>query len=127
MAVKCLQTLKGENKMSFCQKCGAETNSQFCAKCGSPVSGAPGQSSQQQSGLVCPNCGGHNVMIQAVGITKNKHHGLAWWLFVSWWIWIFWLCFFLFMLILRLLRGNRVKTKVVNYAVCQSCGNRWKV
>ena len=77
--------------------------------------------------MVCPKCNSENISIQAVGITRTKSHSIWWWLFVSWWIWIFWILFFIPMLIIRLIRGRKVDTVVHSEAVCQQCGNRWKV
>ena len=77
--------------------------------------------------MVCPKCKSDQVNVQAVSITKTRHHGIAWWLFVGWWWWILWMIAFIPMLIIRLIRGKRVKTKVHSEAVCQSCGHRWKV
>lgn len=77
--------------------------------------------------MVCPQCGSENVNVQAVSITKTKKHGVAWWLLVSWWIWIFWLLAFIPMLIIKLVKGKKLETKVHSEAVCQNCGNRWKV
>lgn len=76
--------------------------------------------------MVCPKCHSNNVSVQAVAITKTKHHGIIWWLFVGWWWWIMWLLLFVPMLIIRLIRGKKTQTKVHTEAVCQSCGNRWK-
>lgn len=84
--------------------------------------------------MVCPKCKSENVSIQAISITESVNgHGIIWWICVGWW-WMFiklmgWLMFGLFMLIPRLFSKNKtkIKSKVRNYAVCQNCGNKWKV
>lgn len=77
--------------------------------------------------MVCPKCGSENVTMQAVSIVSTKGHGVAWWLFVSWWIWIVWLFWFIPMLIIKLIRGKKTKTKIKSEAVCQNCGHHWRV
>ena len=104
--------------MSFCQKCGSETNNQFCTKCGATVNGVPVQPVQQQSSLICPRCGSRNIIVQAVAEIKKRGC-----LMVC--VWILLACITLGLALIPLLRGN--KTKTANYAVCQNCGNRWKV
>ena len=79
--------------------------------------------------MKCPKCGSENVNIQAVSIVKNKHNGCLWWLCVGWW-WlpIKWLVFTLPALIVKIFgKGKGVKTQIKQMAVCQSCGNSWKV
>ena len=78
--------------------------------------------------MKCPKCGGENVTVQAVTITKTKKHGLAYWLCF---IWVFdflvWIFFFLPRLILQLFGKTKVTSKTHSEAVCQECGHRWKV
>ncbi len=81
--------------------------------------------------MVCPKCGSENVSIQAVSIVSNQKHGLIWWLCIGWW-WLIikligWICIGIFMLVFKLFKKNKVKTTVHSYAVCQNCGNKWKV
>lgn len=78
--------------------------------------------------MTCKKCGSDNYMIQAVTITKNKHHGFIWWVLIGWW-WVFikWIFFFLPALILKLFGKTKIKSKTHSEAVCQSCGYRWKV
>ncbi len=79
-------------------------------------------------GMSCPRCGSRNTNVQAVSITKTKHHGLIYWLFFGWLIDLM-LWFFLFVprLLVALFRSRRITTKVKSYAVCQSCGHHWRV
>lgn len=75
----------------------------------------------------CPKCGTNNVNVQAVSIVKNKTHGVAYWC-GGWLIdLIVWICAFIPRLIFAIFRPKKVKTKVKSYAVCQSCGHKWKV
>lgn len=78
--------------------------------------------------MKCSRCKSENVSVQAVTTTKNKKHGLMYWLFIGWWLeptmWIFltipWL-------IIKIFKPNKVSSKTHSEAVCQSCGNRWKI
>lgn len=81
----------------------------------------------------CPKCNNSNVSIQVVNESKlvTKHHSIWWWLFIGWW-WIptKWLIFTLPALICKIFGiGKRQKIKTTSYkmAVCQSCGNSWKI
>lgn len=82
--------------------------------------------------MTCPKCKSENVNIQVVNESKlvTKHHGILWWLFIGWW-WIFvkWLIFTLPALIFAIFVGKRKKIKnvTVKNAVCQNCGNTWKI
>lgn len=78
--------------------------------------------------MVCPKCGSDNVNVQAVSEVKTKHKGCLYWLFIGWYVEpILWLCFTIPMLFAKLFGSKKVHTKVKSYAVCQNCGNRWKV
>lgn len=69
--------------------------------------------------MVCPKCGSNNVIVQAVA--EQKKRGC-----ISILFYIILACTVVGLIILiPLLRGNKSKTKT--YAVCQNCGNRWKV
>ncbi len=77
--------------------------------------------------MVCPKCGSENVNVQAVTTVSKKKHGIMWWLLVSWWIWIFWLLAFIPMAIIKLLKGKKYVSKTHTQAVCQNCGNSWRI
>lgn len=100
--------------------------------------------------MECPKCGSSEVVIQreqtasiggSIHSFGSKGHGIIWWLCIGWWIWIFkWLWEFIkiactggLSLLFRRKKGMRGKTvsasKTLNrtVAVCQSCGNHWKV
>lgn len=70
--------------------------------------------------MICPKCKSENVILQPVAETK-KRGCLAVLLYI---ILLFipvigWIALFM------LLRGR--KSSTITYAVCQQCGNRWKV
>ena len=73
--------------------------------------------------MVCPKCGSDRVTVQAVTQTKTKHRGCIGWLF---WI-LLAFCTFGLILIIPLITNSKTKSKTHTEAVCQNCGNRWKV
>lgn len=78
--------------------------------------------------MICPKCKSDNVNIQAVSVMKNKNKGCMYWLIVGWWLQpILWLFFTLPMLIVGLFGRKKTQTKIHSEAICQSCGNRWKI
>lgn len=82
--------------------------------------------------MVCPKCNSNNVTVQTNNqiYLKNVHHSIWWWIFVgSWWIPIKWLIFTVPALLVKLFSHKKQKAinKIVSYAVCQDCGNTWKV
>ncbi len=82
--------------------------------------------------LICPNCQSHNINFQLLNQSYlvNKRHGCLWWLLIGWW-WIFvkWLIFTIPALLVAIFFGKRKKivNKVYKVAVCQNCGNSWKM
>lgn len=82
--------------------------------------------------MKCAKCGSENVSIQIVNKVKlvTKHHGILWWLLIGWyWIPIKWLIFTVPALIIKLIKGKKTKAKniEVKMAVCQQCGNTWRM
>lgn len=78
--------------------------------------------------MKCKKCGSENVNVQAIGIVKNKHHGVMYWLCFGWFIdLMLWIFLTMPRLIVAIFRPKGVKTKVKSYAVCQECGYKWKV
>ena len=80
----------------------------------------------------CPKCNSQNVNVQVVNEVKlkNKHNGIIWWLLIGWWwIPVKWLCFTLIALIFKIFSHKKQKAvnKQVKMAVCQNCGNTWKI
>lgn len=67
----------------------------------------------------CPKCGSNNVNVQAVNEVKGRGcFGALMWILIT-------ICTFGIALLIPLLTRSKGKTRT--YAVCQSCGNRWKV
>jgi len=82
--------------------------------------------------MTCRKCGSENVSIQAVTISKmvNQHHGCLWWILWGWfWVPMKWLFLTLPAIIFKIFGHGKqkIKTKTHNEAVCQNCGNRWKI
>ncbi len=82
--------------------------------------------------MKCSQCGSNNVNIQVVTETKlkRKHHGIAYWLLIGWWLEMFLWLFLTLPRLLCMLFGHK-KQKIVNknykMAVCQDCGNTWRI
>ena len=80
----------------------------------------------------CEKCGSNNVQIQVVNESKlvTKHHGVMWWLFISWWwIPIKWILLTIPALLAAIFVGKRKKIKNITkkMAICQNCGNHWNI
>lgn len=141
----------------YCQKCGKDAgDAKFCPECGALIldSGNPNQE-EKKFGLLCPQCGSHNVSIQtfqenagSTTITKGKSkykekgHGIIWWIFIGSWWWIIdimlWIFAFPLKLLSKLFRKKKYKGKSTsvsetvnrtNYktvCTCQACGHVWE-
>lgn len=70
--------------------------------------------------MLCPKCQSQNVTIQAVA--EQKKRGCF---TVLLYIILFCIPVLGWIALFCLLRGK--KSKTVSYAVCQDCGNKWKV
>ena len=103
--------------MIYCFKCGAQIpyNSLACGCCGTPVA--------RQSGLTCPRCKGHNVLIHPVTNIKTERRGCFGW--ALWILLAIVTCGLI--LIIPLITNSKTKSKTHTEAVCQSCGKRWRV
>ena len=82
--------------------------------------------------MICPKCNSQNVNVQVVNEVKlkNQHRSLIWWLIIGWWwIPVKWIYFTLFALIFKLFSHKKQKAinKQVKTAVCQNCGNTWRI
>jgi len=103
----------------------------------------------------CSKCGSSNINFQreqsgtiggslhSFGGGEKSGHGIIWWLFIGWWyvffkwVWRISLAFATMglSLIFRRRKSGRIKGKTVSasktfnrtVAVCQNCGNTWKV
>lgn len=69
--------------------------------------------------MVCPKCGSTNVTVQALAEQK-KRGCLSVLIYI-----ILALTVVGLIILIPLLRGNKSKTRT--YAICQNCGNRWRV
>lgn len=127
-----------------CKECGREVSDKasVCPNCGCPIS-----QGNVRNSMVCPKCGGNNVVVQQVqtgniGAAQNKVYvqpakkskGCLYWCIIGWWlvpmkfiIWDWWA---------KLLFGGRNKSglnfsanKILSktVAICQNCGNSWNV
>lgn len=120
----------------FCKSCGKEIQdgANFCNHCGSPVAAAAPIAVTR-----CPRCGGTNISFQreqdgTVGGSlfgpTSVNRGCFYWLFIGWW-WrpIRFICYGWFLDLFKFfgfgLNASVSKNKTV--AVCQICGNAWKV
>jgi len=78
--------------------------------------------------MKCRKCGSENVNVQAVTQVKNKRHGILYWIFIGWWLEpIMWFFLTLPWLIIKIFKPNKVTSKTTKMAICQNCGNSWKV
>ena len=107
----------------FCQNCGNAIQGNFCANCGSKPNNnaAPAQPVMQngQSYLRCNRCQSHNINIQTLTESKKTSCGMiALYILLACTV-----CGLLIVIPLLL----RKKDETVTYAICQNCGNRWKV
>jgi len=78
--------------------------------------------------MKCSKCGSEKVNVQAITIVKNKKHGCLYWLLIGWWLEIvMWFCLTLPWLIIKIFKPKKISSKVRSQAVCQNCGNTWRV
>lgn len=108
----------------FCKFCGEKLaeNASFCSGCGKPTTNQSVQViSEQRSNARwnCPLCGATNIQYQT--IAEAKKTGC---LTVLGYILLAITCIGIFIVIPLMLRK---KTVTATYAVCQSCGHRWRV
>lgn len=73
--------------------------------------------------MVCPRCGSNYVTIHPVTETRTKYRGCFGWFG---WIILAILTFGL-ILIIPAITNSKTKTKTHTEAVCQNCGNRWRL
>ena len=69
-------------------------------------------------GIKCPRCGQVNVSVQAVAETDKRGC-------LSTLIWIVLAMFTFGLALIPLLRGRKSNTR--SYAICQTCGHRWRI
>ena len=79
--------------------------------------------------MQCPKCKSNNVTTQIVSETQTKKkRSPLYWLLVGWW-WepMMWIFLTIPMLIYKIFRPRKYKTKTIHktMAVCQGCGHSW--
>lgn len=131
-----------------CPECGKEISdkAESCPNCGMPIKIRVSQNSSNNSPR-CPRCGSNNITYQReqsgnIGAAQNtvvikeprKSRGCLYWLFIGWWLMpMYWLLigWWWSLLFGGKKRGgiNLHADKAINktIAVCQNCGNSWKV
>lgn len=82
--------------------------------------------------MTCNKCGSSNVNVQMVTDSKlkTKHHGIIYWICIGWWLkTLLWIFLTLPMLLGTLFghKKQKIVTKHSSMAVCQDCGNSWKI
>lgn len=124
----------------FCPNCGAKSNGKFCPNCGTALGSTETNiidksetiinnyyssptNVNHQSGdkpkRICPKCHNGNITYQT--ITEQKKTGC---LVVLIYIILAISCIG-WLILIPMLASKKDKT--VTYAVCQSCGHRWKI
>lgn len=137
-----------------CSNCGADFEGNFCPNCGQAAYSnarspemvkdpkAEAQSAEQlnilkeqfrvqqeqlnlqraneHTNMVCPRCHSNNVVVQAVAEQKGRGCFMT-----LLWIVLAICTFGIILLLIPLLKRNGTRTHT--YAVCQSCGYKWKV
>ncbi len=126
------------NAIKVCPHCGnvASAYAVQCPRCGVDIAALPYQmpqpvqpiqpqpyqepvAVQNRSGLVCPHCHSQNISVQAVAELKKNGCGMIL-------LYILLACTVIgLFLLIPIMRGQKSKTQ--SYAVCQSCGHRWKI
>lgn len=123
----------------ICEECGKEVSDKAsnCPNCGAPIVSVPTQ--------CCPKCGSSHVQIQreqtgSVGASQNKvvvvnkrSKGCVYWVFFGWWLepmyWLligwWWRLFFGHKKSGLNLNASKTINKTI--AICQDCGNTWKI
>jgi len=103
----------------FCPKCGTETNGKFCPNCGIELKRNETNINSSKPKRICPKCHGENISYQTV--TEQKKTGCF---MVLIYIFLAISCIG-WLILIPLLVGKKDQT--VTYAVCQSCGHKWKI
>lgn len=92
----------------------------------------PQQEETTPQKLICPKCGNENITYQVLNEVKfkNKGRGCFYWLLIGWWLEIILWLFLTIPRLLFLLFGGK-RQRAINItkriAVCQNCGNDWKI
>lgn len=108
----------------YCENCGAQISpgAKFCSTCGQKIPDSPTPvvvSNTNAGDRNCPRCSSHNVTYQTVTEARKSGCGTIL-LYVI-------LALTVFGLLIVIPLMLRKKTETVTYAVCQNCGNRWRI
>lgn len=81
----------------------------------------------EKNKLVCKKCGSENIQVQKISAQVKKKKGLMYWS-IGWLIDLgLWLFLTLPRLIIQIFKPTKTVTKTDTVAVCQNCGNDWKI
>lgn len=81
----------------------------------------------EKNKLVCKKCGSENIQVQKIATQVKKKKGLMYWS-VGWIIdLMLWIFLTLPRLIIQMFKPSKTVTKTDTVAVCQNCGNDWKI
>lgn len=70
--------------------------------------------------MMCPKCQSENVVINESVYQKKKRGGLLYWIFIGWWLEaVMWIFLTIPWLIVKNIKPNKYKNKVIKKAVCQ--------
>lgn len=108
----------------YCHNCGVQLSpgSKFCSSCGQKISDAPAAvetAATNTSIQRCPRCSSHNIAFHTVTESRKAGFGTIL-LYVI-------LALTIFGLLIVIPLMLRKKTETVTYAVCQNCGNQWRI
>lgn len=77
--------------------------------------------------MICKKCNSGNVNVQAVTEIKKKKKGLFYWT-IGWAIdLMLWIFLTLPRLIVAIFKPKKMVSKTRKMAICQECGNSWRV
>lgn len=78
--------------------------------------------------MTCRKCGSNNVNVTMLSEIRRKKKGFLYWLLIGIWLEpILWIFLTLPMLIFKIFKPSKYKSKVTKHTVCQNCGHSWRV
>lgn len=85
------------------------------------------EKNKEKNKIVCKRCGSENIQVQKIATQVKKKKGLMYWS-VGWIIdLMLWIFLTLPRLIIAMFKPNKTVTQTDTVAVCQNCGNDWKI
>nr|DAE57194.1 MAG TPA: protein of unknown function DUF4428 [Caudoviricetes sp.] len=123
------EKLSNEPITRYCTKCGQKFSGNFCPNCGTPVNNTATNNVTPASipSIACPKCGSDNISIQFEEVgskTKKKKNSIVrsaargGAIVATGGLWA---------LTPKHDGKEKTKNKLKKFAVCQNCGNSWKV